>query len=119
MYDCVKPICCPPEYCVRDYYTHRFVPVIHPIVNINRQNIIDVPQHLYQQTTRNVIVDPGYQGQGFQGRSFPGQNFRAQGPQAQGFPGQNFQTQSPQAQGFPGQNFQTQGFQGRSFQGRG
>ena len=62
MYGCVKPICCPPQYCVRDYYTQRMVPVIHPIVNINRQNIIDVPQHYYQQTTRNVVVDQGFQG---------------------------------------------------------
>ena len=67
MYGCVKPICCPPEYCVRDYYTQRVVPVIHPIVTINRQNVIDVPQHYYQQTTRNVVVN-----QGFQGQSFPG-----------------------------------------------
>lgn len=63
MYGCVgKPICCPPQYCVRDYYTQRIVPVIHPIVNINRQNIVDVPQHYYQTTTRNVIVDQGFQG---------------------------------------------------------
>ncbi|GAB6154234.1 hypothetical protein JCM17380_29840 [Desulfosporosinus burensis] len=62
MYGCVgKPICCPPQYCVRDYYTQRIVPVIHPIVNINRQNIIDVPQHYYQTITRNVVVDQGYQ----------------------------------------------------------
>ena len=62
MYGCVgKPICCPPEYCVRDYYTQRIVPVIHPIVNINRQNIVDVPQHYYQTMTRNVVVDQGLQ----------------------------------------------------------
>ncbi|HBW34300.1 spore coat protein D [Desulfosporosinus sp. BICA1-9] len=62
MYGCVgKPICCPPQYCVRDYYTQRIVPVIHPIVNINRQNIVDVPQHYYQTTTRNVVVDQGFQ----------------------------------------------------------
>ena len=67
MHGCVKPICCPPEYCVRDYYTQRFVPVIHPIVTINRQNIIDVPQHYYQQTTRDVVVNQGFQAQGFPG----------------------------------------------------
>lgn len=61
MCGCVKPICCPPEYCVRDYYTQRMVPVIHPIVNINRQNIVDVPQHYYQQITRNVVVNQGFQ----------------------------------------------------------
>jgi spore coat protein D len=72
MYSCVgQPICCPPQYCVQDYYTQRIVPVIHPIVNINRQNIVDVPQHYYQMMARNVIVDPGYQGdpgiQGYRG----------------------------------------------------
>jgi len=65
MCGCVKPICCPPQYCVQDYYAQRFVPVIHPIVTINRQNIIDVPQHYYQQTTQNVVVNQGFQGQGF------------------------------------------------------
>lgn len=62
MYGCVRPICCPPEYCVRDYYTQRVVPVIHPIVNINRQNIVNVPQHYYQPITRNVVVNQGFQG---------------------------------------------------------
>ncbi|TGE33770.1 spore coat protein D [Desulfosporosinus sp. Sb-LF] len=56
-----RPICCPPQYIVQDYYTQRLVPVIHPIVNIRRQNIVDVPQHIYQQTTRNVVVDRGFQ----------------------------------------------------------
>ena len=77
MYSCVRPICCPPEYCIQDYYTQRFVPVIHPVVTIRRQNIIDVPQHYYQQTTRNVVVNQGFQGQG-QGQGFQG----SQGPQA-------------------------------------
>lgn len=63
MYSCVKPICCPPQYCVRDSYAQRFVPVIHPIVMINRQNIIDVPQHFYQQTERNLVVNQGFQAQ--------------------------------------------------------
>ena len=71
MYGCVKPICCPPEYCVRDYYTQRVVPVIHPIVIINRQNVIDVPQHYYQQTTRNVVVNQGFQAnRGYTNRLF-------------------------------------------------
>ncbi|HHY28069.1 MAG TPA: hypothetical protein GX523_15240 [Desulfitobacterium dehalogenans] len=60
MYGCVKPICCPPQFCVRDFCTPRAVPVIHPVVTINRQNIIDVPQHYVQQVTRNVVVDRGF-----------------------------------------------------------
>ncbi|TGE31566.1 spore coat protein D [Desulfosporosinus sp. Sb-LF] len=73
MYGCVKPICCPPEYCVHDYYTQRFVPVIHPIVNINRQNVIDVPQHYYQQTTENVVVNQGFQPQPLPAQGLAGQ----------------------------------------------
>lgn len=64
MYSCVKPICCPPKCCVQDSYYQRFVPVIQPIVTINRQNIVDVPQYYYPQVTRNVVVNQGFQGQG-------------------------------------------------------
>ena len=60
MYGCVQPICCPPQYCVRDSYTPRMVPVIHPVVTINRQNIVDVPQHYVQQVNRNVVVNRGF-----------------------------------------------------------
>lgn len=66
MYGCVgRPIVCPPQFCVHDYYTPRVVPVIHPVVNINRQNIVNVPQHVYQPVTSNVVVNRGFQ-------SFPG-----------------------------------------------
>jgi len=116
VYDCVKPICCPPEYCVRDYYTHRFVPVIHPIVNINRQNIIDVPQHHYQQINRNVVVDPGYP-QGYPNYQAPG--YQAPGYQASGYQAPGYQAQGYQAQESPSQSFRGQGFPNRGFQGRG
>ncbi|OLN21517.1 hypothetical protein BTO30_14395 [Domibacillus antri] len=56
----VRPVMCPPKCVVRDYYTTREVPFIHPIININRQNIVNVPRHIYQPITRNVVVDPGY-----------------------------------------------------------
>jgi len=42
-------------------------------VNINRQNIIDVPQHIFQQTSRNVVVNQGFQAQPVQGQGFLGQ----------------------------------------------
>ena len=70
-----RPICCPPQYCVRDYYTQRAVPVIHPIVNINRQNIVNVPQHYYQPIERNVVVERGFVAQGVQGQDFLGRGF--------------------------------------------
>ena len=72
MYGCVgRPICCPPQYCVQDYFTQRVIPVIHPIVTVNRQNIVDVPQHYYQPMTKNVVVDRGYAAQaGYARRRF-------------------------------------------------
>ncbi len=57
-----RPVVCPPQYCVQDYYTYREVPVIHPVVLVNRQNIVNVPRHIYQPITRNMVVDPGCPG---------------------------------------------------------
>lgn len=56
----VRPVICPPQCVVRDYYTTREVPVIHPIINVNRQHIVNVPRHIYQPVTRNVVMDNGY-----------------------------------------------------------
>jgi hypothetical protein len=53
------PIVCDPQYVVRDCYVPREVPVVHPIVNVNRHVIVNVPRHYYQPVTRNVVVDPG------------------------------------------------------------
>ncbi|EHQ87900.1 hypothetical protein [Desulfosporosinus youngiae] len=79
-----RPICCPPQYRVQDFYAQRFIPVIHPIVTINRQNIVDVPQHIFQQTSRNVVVNQGFQPQPAQGRGFLGQGQGMFGNQAFG-----------------------------------
>ena len=38
---CVRPIVCPPQYVVRDFFVPQAVPVIHPVVTVNRQNIVD------------------------------------------------------------------------------
>lgn len=59
-----QPIICPPRCCVHDCFTPRIVPYIHPIVHVNRQNIVNVPQHFYQPIFRNVVVDPGWPGGG-------------------------------------------------------
>jgi hypothetical protein len=56
------PIVCDPRYVVRDCYIPREVPVVHPIVNVNRHVIVNVPKHYYQPVTRNVVVDPGCPG---------------------------------------------------------
>lgn len=56
----VRPIFCPPKYVVRDRFVPREVPYIHPVININRTNIVNVPRHIVRPITRNVVVDPGY-----------------------------------------------------------
>ncbi len=56
---CVRPVVCPPQYCVRDFCAQRTVPVIHPVVTVNRTNVVDVPQHFVQPTTQNVVVNQG------------------------------------------------------------
>lgn len=53
------PIVCDPQYVVRDCYIPREVPIIHPIVNVTRHNIVNVPRHYYQHSTKDVTVDPG------------------------------------------------------------
>ncbi|AKP46475.1 Hypothetical protein BSM4216_1178 [Bacillus smithii] len=55
-----RPIVCPPIHRVRDHFVPRQVPYIHPVVNVNRYNIVNVPKHIYRPVTRNVVVDPGY-----------------------------------------------------------
>ncbi len=55
---CVRPIVCPAQYVVRDYYTPQVVPVIQPVVTVNRQNIVNVPQYYVQQLTTDVVVPP-------------------------------------------------------------
>lgn len=63
MYRCgYGPIVTPTRYVVRDFFFARPVPVIHPVVNVNRNNIFDVPQNFYQFFTRNVAVNRGFIG---------------------------------------------------------
>ncbi len=56
------PIICDPQYIVRDCYIPREVPIIHPIVNVERRVIVNVPRHYVQPMTRNEVVDPGCPG---------------------------------------------------------
>lgn len=58
----VQPIVCPTQYRFNDEFMPREVPVIHPIVNVNRHHYVDVPRHYYQETTENVMgaaIGPG------------------------------------------------------------
>lgn len=51
----VQPVVCPTQYRFHDEFTQREVPFIHPIVNVNRHHVIDVPRHYYTETTENVM----------------------------------------------------------------
>lgn len=55
-----RPIECPPQYCVRDVYIPRVVPYVHPVVIVTRENIVNVPHHIYQPCYQTVVNDPGY-----------------------------------------------------------
>lgn len=90
-----QPIVCPPQYRVRDSFVPRMQPVIHPIVNVNREHVVNVPQHFFTQTNENVVVNPGFQRPGpmmnqFQQQPFQQQQFQQQPfqQQQQFFPGQ-------------------------------
>ena len=64
---CGYTVVCPPQYIVRDFVTPRAIPVIHPVVTVNRQNVVNVPQHFIQPSSVNVIVQrPGFAGIGAQ-----------------------------------------------------
>jgi hypothetical protein len=54
----VQPIVCPPEYRCHDEFIPREVPVIHPIVNVNRHHYVDIPRHYYTETTEDVMGAP-------------------------------------------------------------
>lgn len=53
------PVVNPPKYVYHDCYIPRMVPHIHPVIHVNRYNIVNVPQHFYPQEVKNVVVDPG------------------------------------------------------------
>lgn len=54
----IQPVVCPPDYRFHDEFMPREVPVIHPIVNVNRQHFVDVPRHYFTETTENVMGAP-------------------------------------------------------------
>lgn len=55
-----QPIVCPTQYVVNDQFIRREVPIIHPVVFINRRNIIDVPRHITAPVQREVVVNHGF-----------------------------------------------------------
>ncbi|MFJ8064406.1 hypothetical protein ACIQYS_07220 [Psychrobacillus sp. NPDC096426] len=92
-----QPIVCPPQFRVRDSFIPRMQPVIHPIVNVNREHLVNVPQHFFTETNRNVLVNPPQQ-------AFPMQpGFQQPFPQQQFVPQQFVGQQYVQQQFSPGQ----------------
>lgn len=89
-----QPIVCPPQYRCHDSFVPRMQPVIHPIVNVNREHVVNVPQHFFTQTNENVIMNQGSQRPGPMMNQFQQQPFQQQQFQQQQFQQQQF---------FPGQ----------------
>ncbi|MFJ7935217.1 hypothetical protein [Sporosarcina sp. NPDC096371] len=103
----MQPIVCPPQYRCHDSFVRQEVPVIQPIVNVNRVHNVIVPRRYVTETTRNV-----------QGSTvFPagGQQFGGgYGPQMGGYGGPGFGGPGFGGPGFGGPGFGGPGF-GRGF----
>mgnify|MGYP007042749777 CR=1 FL=1 len=54
----VQPIVCPPLCRYTDSFVQREVPYIQPLINVNRQHIVDVPRTYYERINQTVIVPP-------------------------------------------------------------
>ncbi|WP_235801568.1 hypothetical protein [Heyndrickxia coagulans] len=50
---------CEPKYVYKDTYVERNVTYVHPIIQVNRQHVVNVPRHVYQRYEQNITVDPG------------------------------------------------------------
>ncbi|MCM3716315.1 hypothetical protein [Halalkalibacter oceani] len=57
---CPRPIVCPTQYVVNDQFLRREVPVIHPVVFVNRLNIFDVPRHITAPVRKDVVINHGF-----------------------------------------------------------
>ena len=61
----VEPVVCPTQYRHHDQFIPQEVPYIHPIVNVNHQHVVEVPQHFWTEMTENVMgqtlpANPGF-----------------------------------------------------------
>ncbi|HJF30296.1 MAG TPA: hypothetical protein K8V56_00780 [Sporosarcina psychrophila] len=77
----VQPVVCPTQYRCHDQFVPREVPFIHPIVNVNRVNTVEIPRHYFTETTRNVM------GETLQAQPGFGPGMGGYGPQQGGFGG--------------------------------
>jgi len=58
MYRRCRPIVAPAQYRVHDRFVPRPQPVIHPVVHVDRVNVVNVPRHIYKPIRKQVVVDP-------------------------------------------------------------
>ncbi len=65
----MQPIVAPPLCRYTDSFTEREIPVIQPLININRQHIVDVPKTYYEQINQNVVVSPSQNQNPYGGRN--------------------------------------------------
>ncbi len=52
-----RPITRPPRYVVHNEFVRCEIPIIQPVVHVNRLNVIDVPRHIYKPIRKNVVVE--------------------------------------------------------------
>lgn len=57
---CCRPLVCPPKYIVRERCAFRPVPVIQPVINVNRTNVFSVPRPVVRRFVRNEVIDRGF-----------------------------------------------------------
>ena len=90
----VQPVVCPTQYRFHDQFVPQEVPFIHPFVNVNRVNTVQIPRHYYTETTENVMgqtlparpgFGPGMGGPGMGGPGMGGPGFGGPGCGGRGF----------------------------------
>lgn len=62
-----QPVVCPAQYRVHDTFVPRIQPVIQPIVNVNREHLVNVPQYYYTETNETVVMPEASQAYPAQG----------------------------------------------------
>ncbi|MFS0821805.1 spore coat protein D [Bacillus sp. 1P02SD] len=51
-----RPVFARPVYNVRNEFVKRVHPVIHPVVEVNRINVLDVPRHIIKPIRKTEVV---------------------------------------------------------------
>ncbi|MDR4225514.1 hypothetical protein FO478_14240 [Heyndrickxia coagulans DSM 1 = ATCC 7050] len=62
-----RPIIATPRYIIHNCFVPRFQPIIHPLVEVNRTNVVTVPRHMLKPIRKNEVV--------YHNRPFPCRHF--------------------------------------------